>query len=371
MITNSGSDRNSACWTEHEHAIKVAAGNRDAKDEDAYYLGEVIDDTTFSYVCALDPDDDPLEDPSCWPKANPLLGVTITEEYLAGVVSQAKNIPAKLNTILRLHFCVWTDAETAWMTRAVLEPCLADFKPVEHHEKAVWIGCDLSQNKDITALGFVVKTGEVEEGQHKGKPTFDAWVEAWTPGDTLAARELRDKQPYQLWVKDGHLNAPKGKSISYRHVAQAIAEADHEFDIQCLAYDRYAFKRGLEPECNELGLSIEFVEHPQGGTKKGKPTPAMIEAAEAADREPEGLWMPMSVRQIEELLLEKRIRIKRNPLVVSAMMSAVTDCDRWGNYWLDKERAINKIDAAVALCMAVGAALSHEGKAGPSFWEVA
>jgi len=114
MITNSGSDRNSACWTEHEHAIKVAAGNRDAKDEDAYYLGEVIDDTMFSYVCALDPDDDPLEDPSCWPKANPMPGVTITEEYLAGVVAQAKNIPAKLNTILRLHFCVWTDAETAW-----------------------------------------------------------------------------------------------------------------------------------------------------------------------------------------------------------------------------------------------------------------
>jgi phage terminase large subunit-like protein len=132
MITNSGSDRNSACWTEHEHAIKVAAGNREAKDDDAFYIGEVIDDTTFSYVCALDPGDDPLEDRSCWIKANPLLGVTITEEYLAGVVAQAKDIPAKLNTILRLHFCVWTEAETAWMTRAVLEPCLAEFDVTSH-----------------------------------------------------------------------------------------------------------------------------------------------------------------------------------------------------------------------------------------------
>ena len=33
------------------------------------------------------------------------------------------------------------------------------------------------------------------------------------------------------------------------------------------------------------------------------------------------------------------------------------DNDRWGNYWLAKERAVNKIDAAIALCMAVGAAL--------------
>jgi hypothetical protein len=38
------------------------------------------------------------------------------------------------------------------------------------------------------------------------------------------------------------------------------------------------------------------------------------------------------------------------------MMSAVTDEDRWGNRWLAKERAVNKIDAAVALCMAIGAA---------------
>lgn len=363
MITNSGSDRNSVCWTEHDHAVKIAAGNRDAKDDDAHYIGEIWDgsDATFSFVCGLDPKDDPLEDPTCWVKANPLLNVTITEKYLTGVVAQAKDIPAKLNGILRLHFCKWTDAETAWITRAALEPCLADFDVSEHHGASIWMGCDLSQNKDITALGFVVRSGEVEDGPHRGKPTFDAWIEAWTPGDTIAARELRDQQPYQLWVKDKHLNAPKGQSISYRQVAQAIAEADHEFDIQCLAYDRYAFKRGLEPECDSLGLNVEFVEHPQGGTKKGKPTEAMKQAAGQTDREPEGLWMPMSVRQLEELLLEKRIRIKRNPVLISAMMSAVTDNDRWGNHWLAKERAVNKIDAAVALAMAVGAANSYEG----------
>lgn len=366
MITNSGSDRNSICWTEHEHAVRVAAGNRDAKDGDAFYLGEAVDDTTFSYVCALDPDDDPLEDPSCWPKANPLLGITITEEYLAGVVAQARNIPAKLNGILRLHFCVWTDAETAWMTRAALEPAIADFDPLEFRGARVWMGCDLSQNKDITALGFCAETGAVEDGEHKGKPTYAAWVEAWTPGDTLKARELRDKAPYGEWVQSKHLNAPKGQSISYRQVAQAIAEADRLYDVACLAYDRYAFRLGLEPECNDLGLSIEFVEHPQGGTKKGKPNDAMVAAAKAAKREPEGLWMPMSVRQLEDLITEGRIRILRNPVLISAMMSAVTDEDRWGNYWLAKALATQKIDAAVALVMAVGAAHSYDAGAKPT-----
>jgi phage terminase large subunit-like protein len=53
-------------------------------------------------------------------------------------------------------------------------------------------------------------------------------------------------------------------------------------------------------------------------------------------------------------------------VLISAMMSAVTDNDRWGNHWLAKERAVNKIDAAVALAMAVGAAISYEGDRSPS-----
>ncbi len=357
MITNSGSDRNSVCWEEHEHAVKVAAGNYNAKDGDAFYLGEPIDDTTFSYVCALDEGDDPLTDPSCWIKANPLLGVTITNEYLQGVVDQARAMPGKLNGILRLHFCKWTDAETAWMTREALEPCIVDFEPLDEHQgKPVFMGADLSQVKDITALAYCVQSGERD-----GKPVYDAWVQAWTPGDTLDARALVDKLPYRQWVDAGHLNAPNGKSINYRHVAQAIAEAQHDYDVQCLAYDRYAFSRMLEPELNDIGVTVECVEHPQGGTKKGKPTEAMKDAAKAAGREPEGLWMPMSVRQVEQLILEGRLRIQRNPVTISAMMSAVTDADRWGNYWLAKERAVNKIDAAVALCMAVGAACAYEG----------
>lgn len=366
MITNSGTDRNSICWEEHEHAVRVAAGNPDAKDDDPAYLGIPIDDTTFSFVCSLDPGDDPLNDRSCWAKANPLLGVTITEDYLADVVAQAKAIPGKLNGILRLHFCVWTDAEAAWMTRAVLEPCLADFDPAIHHGKRVSQGLDLSQSRDITAKACVVETGSVPvtvivEGEPVvvEKPTYDAWIEAWTPGDTLAARAARDKAPYEVWVREGHLQAPPGQSIRFDHVAQSLADDDRDFDIGMVGYDRYAFRR-FEEEVHQLGLAINFVEHPQGGTKKGKPTAAMIAAAKAEGKEPEGLWMPGSLRALEEAMLERRIRLKTNPVLISAVMSAVTDQDRWENRWLAKERAANKIDAAVALVMALGVAMAPQ-----------
>lgn len=349
MITNSGSDRNSVAWEEHEHAVRVAAGHTEAVN-DPTFVGEALDDTTFAYVCALDDGDDPLNDPSCWPKANPLLGVTITTEYLRDVVAQAKAIPGKLNEILRLHFCVWTDAETAWMTRATLEPCVVDFDPIEYKGEEVWIGLDLSQNRDITALGAVVRTGT----DANNKPTFDAWIEAWTPGDTLQARELRDKVPYAVWAREGHIHAPQGESINYRHVAQTLAEYAERYDVQMVAYDRFAFRR-FEEDVDEIGLSLPFAEHPQGGLKKGRPL----------EEGKEGLWMPGSIRLLEDALLEGRIRLKRNPVLVSAMMSAVIEQDKWGNHWLAKTRSINKIDAVIALAMAFGAAHSGATERGP------
>ncbi|HGP0657027.1 TPA: terminase large subunit, partial [Stenotrophomonas maltophilia] len=279
MITNSGSDRNSVAWEEHEHAVKVAAGHTEAVN-DPTFVGEPLDDRTFSYVCALDDGDDPLEDPTCWAKANPLLGITITEETLRDIVHQAKAIPGQLNGVLRLHFCVWTDAETAWMTRATLEPALADFKIAEHHGKPVYGGLDLSQVRDLTAAAFVVQTGSLPvtvmvEGEERvvEKPTFDAWIEAWTPGDTVDARQLKDKLPYRTWIEAGHLHAPKGKTISFRHVAQTLADYDQGYSIQLMAYDRYVFRR-FEDDAKQIGLSLTFAEHPQGGTRKGKPLEA-------------------------------------------------------------------------------------------------
>lgn len=364
MITNSGSDRNSVCWAEHEWAVRVAAGNdEDNPDNSIAYLGKVLDDTTFSYVCSLDDGDDPLNDPKCWPKANPLMDVTITEEYLQGVVDQAKNIPSKQNGILRLHFCVWTDAEAAWMSREVVEPLLEEFDPAAHHGKDIWLGLDLSQNRDITALGAVVHTGDVEvQGFDKQgnpvtlkKPTFDAWIEAWTPGDTMKARYERDKINYPLWAQQGYIHAPPGENISYRHVAQTMVEYDRDYRVKMVAYDRYAFRR-FEEDANDLGLNLPFVEHPQGGVKKGKATPEMEASAKQSGKPVEGLWFPGSLRLLEDAMLEGRIRMRRNPVLISAIMSAVTETDKWDNTWLAKQKSINKIDAAVALVMAFGAA---------------
>lgn len=360
MITNSGSDRNSVCWEEHQHAVRVAAGTM-TPDDDFTYVGEPVDDATFSYVCALDKDDDPMMDSSCWPKANPLLGTILTNEYLAGEVKKANDIPGKLNGVLRLNFCVWTDADKAWMPRSTVEKVMADFAPEDHEGKPAFFGVDLSGSKDITAVAVVVPTGFKtmfrEDGTSTDLPTFDAWVEAWTPKDTLAERAKADNAPYEVWVRDGWLNAPPGPRIRYDFVAARVAELDQLLDVQAVAYDRYVYSKFKE-ECEAIGLELNHVAHPQGGKVRARPEPEKVEAAKAAGLEtPQGLWMPGSVIELENAIIDGRIRMRSSPVLMTALMGATFDHDPNGNRWFVKQKASVRIDSAVALAMAIGVAV--------------
>lgn len=361
MITNSGSDRNSVCWEEHQHAVRVAAGTK-VPDDLFTYVGEPIDDTTFSYVCALDKGDDPLTDRSCWVKANPMLGVILTEDYLAGVVKQANQMPGKAPGILRLHFCVWTDASNGWMARPTVDAVMAEFDLKEHADEKVFLGVDLSATDDMTAVAVVVPTGHIDmerpDGSVVKRPTFDAWVEAFTPKDTLAVRAERDGAPYQEWVDEGWLQAIPGSRIRYDYVAYRVAQIAKEYRIQAVAYDRYSYHEFHE-ECDALGLELTHVKHPQGGLKRAAADPALVEKAEREGRpKPEGLWMPGSIVELENLIIDRRIRLRRNNLLMTALMAAeLSDPDPLNNRYLVKKKSVQRIDAAVALCMAVGAAM--------------
>lgn len=367
MITNSGSDPKTVCGREHDLAVKVSEG-------------AIEIDEAFGYVCSLDLEeraadgsilragDDPLTDPSCWIKVNPLLGVTVTEEELEREARLARAIPGVMNEILRLRFCVWTDADRAWMPRAALERVYRDFDPAEHKGARIYCGLDLSGSLDFTALAMVTETGtrqvlrdEADGGGMVELPTFDAWVETWTPADTLHARALRDKAPYELWHRSGWLHAPKGEIIRLDFVAARVAVIAAHYNIETLAFDRYAY-RDFEAELEDLGITIAALEHPQGGKRRGRAPLHEVEAArvEGMDHNahdfPQGLWMPGSLRALEQVIYEQRIRIQRNPVLSSAIASVAIEADPFGNRWFSKIKATGRIDPVVSLAMAVGAA---------------
>lgn len=337
MITNSGTDRQSVCWEERKHAVAVAAQ-------------EVEDDTTFSYVCALDEGDDPLTDPSCWIKANPLLGVTIREEYLAGVAKQARDLPGKRNGILRLHFCVWTDADTAWIEREAWKAIEDDSLLLEdYHGKPCYVGLDLSAVRDMTARALVFPDGETEDG----KPKFVAFVKGYLPEATLTEMTAKDGPHWDQWAETEHLEVFSGKVIRLDEVARELADLAQDYEIEALAYDSWLFRK-FEQELDDLGLDLPIVEHPQGWNR----------------RKDSDLTMPSSVDKLEELILDARIRVQTNGVLGHAAFSACFAESPAGLRRFDKQKAgRSKIDALVALTMAVGAAYTDEEKPAASVWE--
>ena len=96
---------------------------------------------------------------------------------------------------------------------------------------------------------------------------------------------------------------------------------------------------------DEQGATLPLIEHPQG-TNQRKDSP---------------LWMPQSVSQFEDLILEKRLRIEVNPALRSAVASACFWTSPAGLRRFEKQRATGRIDITLAATMAIGAAINGDG----------
>lgn len=325
LITNSGTDRKSVCYEEHCHAIKVATQ-------------ELEDDASFAFVCSLDDGDDPLdpvEGPKCWKKANPLLGTILTEDYLAGVSKQGRDMLGKRNMILRLHFCVWTDADSAFMKREVWQAAedptlsLADFAG-----KRAWFALDLGATTDMSGLAMLFENGELEDGKTK----YALFTRGFMPADGLAERAKADQAPYELWAEQGWIIATPGPVVRLEWIAQQLLAFASEVDLQALAYDRWLYKL-FEMELDQLGVVLPLLEHPQGFSR----------------RRDSNLFMPDSVNRFEELLMDGRLNVEPSPALRSAVMSARFEESPAGLRRFSKQKASARIDLAVAGAMAVGA----------------
>ena len=339
LITNSGTDRKSVCWEEHCHAIKVAAQ-------------EIDDDSAFSYVCALDDGDDPLDPikgPACWRKANPLLGTILNEEYLGGVAKQARDMLGKRNMILRLHFCVWTDSSSAWMSRETLVAAEDEtLRLSDMVGRRAWFGLDLGATKDMTGLAMVFEDGETADG----RPKYALFARGFMPADGLGERSKEDQAPYEVWAEQGWIHALAGQVIRFGWIAQEIIEQASECMLQALAYDMFLFKK-VEDKFDELGVELPLMEHPQGYSR----------------RKNSDLFMPDSVNAFEELVSDGRLRIEPSPALRSAIMSAEFEESPAGLRRFTKKKSAGRIDLCVASAMAIGSAVGREVSRAGTPWD--
>lgn len=317
-ITNSGFDRSTVCWDEHEYSVKVVSGERD-------------NDAWFGYVCALDEKDDPFKDESCWVKVNPLLGVSIHKEFIREQVREAEGMPSKESLVKRLHFCQWLDGAEYWISGKIWRSRERNLDINDFLGMPCYGGLDLSYTKDLTALALVFpKNGK-----------FFAFCYFWKPKEGLLDAEKEDRQPYTEWERQEYLLTTPGTVIKLPKIAKKLGEIQSKFQLLDLAYDRYRH-RELDSDLNDEGIDLNMTEHPQG-FRRDRNSP---------------LWMPGSVEALENMISEDEIVVNYNPLLRYNVASAVVRQDPAGtdNRILDKKKSRTRIDGAVALAMAVGIA---------------
>lgn len=333
-ITNSGFDRDTVCYRDHEYSQRVVNGVDD-------------DDSWFAYVCALDTDDEPIgptSDPfrgrACWVKTNPSLGHTIRDDYLEQQIRRAIGMPALLSLVRRLNFCEWVGAENPWIDGELWIKCEKPFDPfatLRECEEVVG-ALDLSGTRDLTAFTLA--------GRH---PTgrIVAYTEFWTPLDTLHDRARADRVPYDLWVEQGFMRTTPGRAVDYAWVAARLAELTVELPLSRACFDPYRIAF-LEPEIDATGAEIDLIAHPQGGyrtqpktDKYGRPIPS--------------LWMPRSIELLGNAIGAAQIDVHRNPCMTHCSASAVlVPTDDKGNLIFSKRKSRGRIDGVVTLAMAVG-----------------
>jgi phage terminase large subunit-like protein len=301
-ITNSGFDRTSICWQRHEHSRRVV--------EHA-----VEDEQLFAYVCALDEGDDPLKDESCWPKTNPNIGISVTLDYLRRQVSNAKNIPAEMNGVLRLNFCVWTNQHTRAIDIGKWLACEPLPDDAELVGATCYGGLDLGLSDDLSAWA---RLWDLEDGRIAVKMRF------WIPE---AAFDKYPNRPYAEWKRAGILTVTRGDTTDYDLIEDTVAADCHTEGIREVAYD----KRFAEQLAQHLlGAGITMVNTPQG------------------------FQLNEAIRKKLELIATGKLCHGNDPILSWMATNYVLITGRRdGAVRPDKDKAGDKIDGQVAIDMAL------------------
>lgn len=305
-ITNSGFDRTSICWEHHEHSRKI--------------VEQVLDDDQwFSYVCALDEGDDPLKDESCWIKTNPNLCVpTPTFEYLRRQTQNAINLPGETNGVLRLNFCVWTQADNRAIDMNHWRGC----KPMPAESdlrSAMCFGClDLGETDDITAWGclWVLPDGRVA-----------VKMKYWLP---QIAMDRYPNRPYDQWKRAGILEVRGEEVTDYEAVRAQIIE-DH----------------------SRLGIKSVFFD-----TKTARET-AQILMGQGVDMVPmtQGFALHEAIKRLLSLVASSDLCHGDDPILSWMADNTVVLTGIKGEKRLAKERSQEKIDGIAALVMGIEGAI--------------
>lgn len=316
MLTTADYDRESVCNEKYDYACQVRDG--------------VIDDVAFMPVIYEASIDDDWTSETVWEKANPNLGVSVDADYLRRECAKAKQVPRREAVFKRWHLDIRTDASSPWLPMDFWRLC-GNAGWVDQAElvgRGCCAGLDLSSTMDLTALVLVFPCDPADGDDEK--PRYAVLPFFWLPENRAPGRDVRNQHLYDEWARRGALELTPGNSVSQIRVAKRIVELADTYKIHEIAYDRWG-SNWMEEELQADGLKIA----PLGQGYRSMSAPS---------------------KDLEELIVGRRLEHFGHPVLKWNASNAVADTDSAGNIKPNKKKSANKIDGIVALIMGLAKA---------------
>jgi phage terminase large subunit-like protein len=300
--------------------------------------GEIKDPTFRCFLWTAPMDADP-HDEAVWRACNPALGDFLNIEDMREASRTAKNMPSAEAGFRNLRLNQRVDASAHFITPTIWKACGGEADLGVFEDRECHGGLDLSGKNDLTALVF---TAEDDDGVHHVLCYF------WTPADGLREKEKRDRAPYCLWRDQGFLEAKPGKIIDYGWIARKLAKLQGILRISWIRFDRWRIA-DLQRELIDAGVDcwIDGIDWSQGDKAIMPDGLRLIPHGQGfKDMNP-------AVENLEDLLIEKRLRHGNNPVLTYCASNVRIQADPAGNRKFDKLKSTGRIDGMVSLAMAL------------------
>lgn len=313
FLTTAGTDRNSICFTVHQKALDILEGRKK-------------DDSFLPVIYSL-PDDADWHDEKNWYIANPSLGITVGIDKVRIAYNKALESPADENMFRQLRLNQWVKQSVRWMQMDKWDECATpvDAKALEGRE--CYGGLDLSSTSDLTAFVLVFPPRDDDEPYYI-MPFF------WIPEEQMDLRTRRDHVMYDVWHRQGYMNATEGNVVHYAFIEQFICNLGEKYNIREIAHDRWnatMMVQALESD------GFNMIPFGQGFKDMSPPT-----------------------KDLMRFVLEHKIAHGGHPVLRWCMDNVYVKTDPAGNIKMDKEKSTEKIDGAVAMVMALDRATKRE-----------
>ena len=234
-ITTAGTNREGICYEIRQYVVKILSG-------------EIIDDSTFGIIYTLDEGDE-WADESNWSKSNPNLNVSVTIDDIRRLALKAAESPRSLANFLTKRLNVWCNSVSAWLNADEWNACPT--LPDDEHLRTLpcWIGVDLSQKLDLTA---VVRIFQGEDGSVYIVPRF------YLPENAIHRKRGGIGGMYAAWAEQGYLILTPGDTVDYDVIERDLRDDAANYDVQAMAFDPYSATQ-LSQHLMQDGLPILHV----------------------------------------------------------------------------------------------------------------